>query len=78
VDVMLCRAAILEMSLPQNWHAEVLRGAQSTFPITAADLMPALQGPDLGVRLKAMQAIWLRSDLTMTKAALLQAPTNEG
>ena len=77
-DVMLCRAAVLETALPKNWHAEVQRGAQSTFPVTAADLMPALQGPNLGVRLKALQTIWLRSDLTMTKAALLKTMTNEG
>jgi poly(A) polymerase len=78
VDVMLCRAAVLEMSLPQNWHAEVQRGAQSAFPVTAADLMPTLQGPELGLRLKALQTIWLRSDLTMTKAELLHSPPNEG
>jgi poly(A) polymerase len=78
VDVMLSRAAVLEMALPQDWHAEVQRGAQSTFPVTAADLMPALQGPELGLRLKALQAIWLRSGLTMTKAELLQSPPNEG
>jgi poly(A) polymerase len=78
VDVMLCRAALLEMALPQNWHAEVQRGAQSAFPITAADLMPALQGPELGLRLKALQSIWLRSGLTMTKAELLHSSPNEG
>ncbi len=78
VDVMLCRAAVLEMALPQNWHAEVQRGAQSAFPITAADLMPALQGPELGLRLKALQAIWLRSGLIMTKAELLHSLPNEG
>ena len=78
VDVMLCRAAVLETALPQDWHAEVQRGAQSSCPVTAADLMPALQGPELGLRLKALQAIWLTSDLTMTKAALLQVRTNQG
>jgi poly(A) polymerase len=71
---MLSRAAVLEMALPQDWHAEVQRGAQSTFPVTAADLMPALQGPELGMRLKALQSVWLRSGLTMTKAELLQTP----
>jgi poly(A) polymerase len=42
--------------------------------VTAADLMPALQGPELGMRLKALQSVWLRSGLTMTKAELLQTP----
>ena len=70
-DVMLCRAALLETALPQNWHAEVQRGAQSIFPITAADLLPGLQGPELGARLKTLQARWLDSNLTLAKAALL-------
>ena len=48
LDVMLCRAALLDVALPQDWRAEVQRGAQSLFPISAADLMPGLQGPALG------------------------------
>jgi poly(A) polymerase len=48
------------------------RGAAATFPVTAADLMPTLQGPALGARLKALQNRWLRSDLRLDKAALLQ------
>jgi len=71
-DVMLCRAALLQTALPQNWHAEVRRGAQSSFPVTAADLMPTLQGPDLGLRLKALLAAWLTSDLSLGKDALLK------
>lgn len=71
-DVILCRAALLESPLPNDWHGETLRGAQSQFPVTAADLMPALQGPALGQRLKALQEAWLASDLRLSRAALLQ------
>jgi poly(A) polymerase len=71
-DVILCRAALFETALPQGWHAEILRGAQSTFPVTAADLMPTLQGPALGARLKALQARWLAGGLTSDKHSLLQ------
>jgi poly(A) polymerase len=71
-DAMLCRAAVLESPMSQDWRAETQRGAQSVFPVSAADLMPALQGPDLGLRLKALERIWLKSDLTLTKHALLQ------
>jgi poly(A) polymerase len=39
---------------PRNWQPEVQRGAKARFPVTAADLMPALQGPALGARLKAL------------------------
>jgi len=71
-DVVLARAALLETALPPDWHAEVTRGAQSTMPVSAADLMPGLSGPALGERLKALQARWLASDLRLTQAALLQ------
>jgi poly(A) polymerase len=71
-DTLLARSALLETPLPENWRAEVRRGAEASFPITAADLMPALQGPALGARLKALQDHWLRSDLRLDKAALLQ------
>ena len=71
MDVMLCRAALLEAALPQDWHAEVQRGARTRFPVTAADLMPGLQGPELGARLKKLQTRWLASDLTLTRADLL-------
>ena len=70
-DVILCRAALIESPLPPDWHGEVQRGAQSVFPVSAADLMPGLQGPDLGARLKALQARWLDSNLTLGKDALL-------
>ena len=71
-DVILCRAALFEAALPQDWHGEVSRGAQSVFPVSAADLMPALQGPDLGARLKSLQRRWLASGLTLDKRALLR------
>lgn len=71
-DTLLARAAVLESPLPANWQADVKRGAAASFPITAADLMPALQGPALGARLKALQDRWLQSDLRLDKAALLQ------
>jgi poly(A) polymerase len=72
VDALLCRSAVLESPLPPNWREDTNRGAAATFPVTAADLMPTLQGPALGARLKALQNRWLRSDLRLDKAALLQ------
>ncbi len=72
-DTLLARAAILETPLPADWQADVARGAASIFPVLAADLMPALQGPALGERLKSLQNRWLQSDLRLTKADLLQS-----
>ena len=71
-DVILGRAALFETPLSQNWQAEIQRGAQSRFPVAAADLMPDLTGPALGARLQQLQARWLASGLTLDKRALLQ------
>ena len=70
-DVVLCRAALFETPPPDGWQNQIARGAASIFPVTAADLMPALQGPALGAKLREIQARWLASDLTLTKAQLL-------
>lgn len=70
-DTLLARVALLESPLPPNWSAETQRGAAARFPIEAADLMPALQGPALGAALKDLQNRWLASDLRLTKAQLL-------
>ena len=70
-DAVLLRAALLESPLPQGWQAEVARGVGSVMPVTAADLMPGLQGAALGARLKELEARWLASDLRLTRADLL-------
>lgn len=70
-DALLARAAMLEQPLPQHWQSEVARGAQTRFPITAADL-PNLVGPLLGQELKRLERAWLASDLRLTKADLLR------
>lgn len=70
-DAILLRAAMLETPLPHDWSSEVFRGASATFPVTAADLMPGLQGPALGARLKDLEAAWLASDLRKSREDLL-------
>ena len=70
-DAVLLRAALLESPLPQGWHAEVARGVGSAMPVTAADLMPGLQGAALGVRLKEIESRWLASDLRLTRSDFL-------
>jgi poly(A) polymerase len=44
----------------------------ASFPVTAADLMPALQGEALGARMKELQARWLASGLTLSREDLLK------
>lgn len=70
-DVVLCRAALFESAPPEDWQSQIARGEASIFPVTAADLMPAFQGPALGLRLRDMQQRWLASDLSLTKSQLL-------
>ncbi len=70
-DAVILRASVLGQPMPVGVMEEVQRGAQAQFPVTAADLMPALQGPALGARLKELESRWLASDLTLTRAELL-------
>jgi len=70
-DAVLLRAAVMEAPLPAGWQAEVARGAGAALPVTPADLMPALQGPDLGARLRRMESLWLASDLRLSRERLL-------
>ncbi len=70
-DTVLARAALLDSALPPGWQADIARGVGAEFPVTAADLMPALHGPPLGRRLQDLQDRWLASDLTLTRADLL-------
>lgn len=70
-DVLFCRAALFETALPEAWQSEVKRGVASVFPVVAADLMPALQGPALGKKMREIQTRWLASDLYLRKSDLL-------
>jgi poly(A) polymerase len=72
VDAILARAATFGTPPQPGWQAEVARGAAATFPVSAADLMPALQGEALGQRLKTLEATWLASDLTLSRDDLLK------
>jgi poly(A) polymerase len=72
VDALLLHAAVLEQPLKPGSLQDARRGADARFPITAADLMPALQGAVLGARLKDLEARWLASDLTLGREELLK------
>ncbi|HEX9857253.1 MAG TPA: CCA tRNA nucleotidyltransferase, partial [Paracoccaceae bacterium] len=70
-DIILARAALLQTPPPEGWQAEAGRGVAARFPLTAADLMPGLQGAALGARLKELEARWIASGLALTRAELL-------
>lgn len=69
-DVMLLRAALLEMPLSEGWHADIQRGAKAVFPVRAADL-PGLSGAALGARLREMEARWIAADFRLSREQLL-------
>ena len=70
-DIVLARAALFEAPPAPDWQAEIARGAAAHLPVIAADLMPGLTGAALGARLKQIEARWIASDFTLTRAQLL-------
>ncbi|MDZ4094078.1 MAG: CCA tRNA nucleotidyltransferase [Paracoccaceae bacterium] len=70
-DIVLCRAALLETPPLPGWQDQIARGAGAQFPIKAADLMPALRGPALGMALRALEERWIASGFALTRADLL-------
>lgn len=69
-DALLLRAAVLESPYTDQ-SAELQRGAAAQFPVKPADLMPALQGADLGAALRDLQQKWIASNLTLSRTDLL-------
>lgn len=72
IDTGLLRAAVTGTSLPVTARSDALRGAEAKFPVAAADLMPDLTGPALGRHLEALEARWVASGFTLSRAALLR------
>ena len=78
-DVSLLRAAGLSAPYDQNSvDIEIARGAQASFPISATDLMPALSGPELGAALDRATELWIASDFTLDRDALLSLVAQKG
>ena len=71
LSALLLRAALTGAPPPEGARAEAERGAKARFPVKPADLMPGLEGAALGARLKELEARWIASGLTLTRAELL-------
>ncbi|WP_375266549.1 CCA tRNA nucleotidyltransferase [Planktotalea sp.] len=69
-DILLLRAALLEMPFDAKAMSEAKTGENAVFPIKAKDLAP-LEGRDLGAKLKELEAIWVTSQFTLSKEELL-------
>ncbi len=71
-DIALVNAASLQQPLSDRAQVEINRAANAIFPIKAADLMPDLAGPQLGEKLKDLEAQWIASDFKLSRTELLK------
>ncbi|MEO1107316.1 MAG: CCA tRNA nucleotidyltransferase [Pseudomonadota bacterium] len=67
----LLRCAFFEHPWSENLRQALHHGAAARFPISAADLIPDFTGPALGKKLAELEARWIASDFTLTRAELL-------
>lgn len=70
-DAGLVRSATMGQHLPEDFRADIEFGAAQVFPVSAADLMPVLQGKALGYRLQELEMRWIHSDFELTRSQLL-------
>lgn len=71
VDVLLLRAAMMEMPMGSHMKDAIAEGAAARFPVKPSDLMPEFTGQALGDRLSELEKRWIASGFTLTKAELL-------
>lgn len=70
-DAALIAAASLGQPMPPDWQSTIATAAAARFPVTAADLMPTLQGRALGQRLAELETRWIASGFSLDKPTLL-------
>ncbi|MEM7722563.1 MAG: CCA tRNA nucleotidyltransferase [Pseudomonadota bacterium] len=70
-DILLLRAALFEAPPSEADKVAIAKGASAAFPVRAKDLMPTLQGAELGAKLAELETRWIASDFTLTREALL-------
>ena len=71
LSVLAIRAAIAGRTMPETDPIQAEYGAAQIFPLTAADLMPGMQGPALGKALSEAERKWIASGFALTRADLL-------
>ena len=57
--------------LRADWRDEIAFAAGRRFPLSAADVMPQLQGPAVGRGLRAAEAAWIESGFVMPAPGLI-------
>lgn len=70
---LLLRQAALGQPLDDSTLIRLKAGAEQVFPITATDLQPGLEGAALGAALRRLEADWIASEFTLSRADLLKS-----
>lgn len=73
IDLGLARAALDIEPIAPDDPAHLARAADAICPVSAADLMPGLQGKALGERLAQLETLWIDSGFALTRDQLLLA-----
>ena len=72
-DSYLVRQASMGQPIDPDELAIVQHAIQQSFPVKAADLMPAFTGAALGERLRKLEADWIASGFTLSRDALISS-----
>ena len=72
-DSYLVRQASMGQPIDPDELAIVQHAMQQSFPVKAADLMPAFTGAALGERLRKLEADWIASGFTLSRDALISS-----
>lgn len=70
-DVLLLQSAAESRQPSAQDLDDIAAGAAAEFPISAADLMPAYQGPELGRQLAKLEQAWIDTRFTLSREDLL-------
>lgn len=70
-DILLLRSAA-ENRHPMTWELEdITAGSSAEFPVNAADLIPAYEGPELGKKLAELERKWIKSGFSLGREQLI-------
>jgi poly(A) polymerase len=70
-SILLLRAAYSSAAVSKENLSDLEIGENAVFPISAQDLMPSIEGAELGRKLKQLEQIWIDSRFMLTRSDLL-------
>lgn len=69
---LVLRQALLGQPVDESTLKSLESASKQVFPLSAGDLQPSLQGPDLGAALRRLEEAWIESGFSLTRAELLK------